>query len=263
MSTYYASLFADAGILLLGGLSVYIILSTGQLSLGNAAFMGIGAYCSSYLTVVVALPVTVAIAISALAAGMIGAVIAFPALRLRGIYLAMATLGFGEMIRSFLLNFDPMGGAGGFHGMQHVSVGYIWTWSALILVAVMVMERSRMWLEIQAVHDDEIAAGLIGLNTVMIKVGTFAAGAAIAAVSGGLYAHHLVYIEPSNVGFERSIDLVLAVILGGSTTWSWALRRGTAARVPSRGLETDRRLANGGLWSTTRPRPADTPARDP
>lgn len=217
MSTYAASLFADAGILLLGALSVYIILATGQLSLGNAAFMGIGAYLSSWLTVEMGVPLTLALVISAIVAGIIGAVVAFPALRLKGIYLAMATVGFGEMVRSFFLNFDAMGGAGGYHGMQHVSVGYVWAWAAGILIAVMLMERSRVWLEMQAVHDDETAAGLIGLNTVVTKVSAFSAGAAVAAIAGGLFAHHTVYIEPANFGFDRSVDFVLAVILGGST----------------------------------------------
>jgi branched-chain amino acid transport system permease protein len=217
MSTYYASLFAEAGILLLGALSVYIILATGQLSLGNAAFMAIGAYLSSYLTVEVGIPLTPALIVSAIAAGIIGVIVGFPALRLKGIYLAMATLGFGEMIRSFFINFPAMGGSGGFHGMAHISVGYIWAWAGGILVVLILVERSRVWLEMQAVHDDETAAGLIGLNTIAIKVGAFGIGAAVAAISGGLFAHHHVYIEPANFGFERSIDFVLATILGGST----------------------------------------------
>jgi branched-chain amino acid transport system permease protein len=217
MSTYYASLLAESGILLLGALSVYIILATGQLSLGNGAFMGIGAYLSSWLTVTMNVPLTLALVISAVFAGVIGAIVAFPALRLKGIYLAMATVGFGEMVRSFFLNFDTMGGSGGFRGMQHVGVGYIWLWAGGVLIAVMLLERSRVWLEMQAVHDDETAAGLIGLNTVVTKIGAFAAGAAVAAISGGLFAHHNVYIEPANFGFERSVEFVLAVILGGST----------------------------------------------
>jgi branched-chain amino acid transport system permease protein len=217
MSTYYASLFAEAGILLLGALSVYIILATGQLSLGNAAFMAIGAYLTSYLTVDAGLPITPALLVAAVTAGLIGVIVGFPALRLKGIYLAMATLGFGEMMRSFFINFPTMGGSGGFHGMKHISVGYIWAWAGGILVILMLIERSRVWLEMQAVHDDETAAGLIGLNTVAIKVGAFGIGAAVAAISGGLFAHHHVYIEPGNFGFERSIDFVLAAILGGST----------------------------------------------
>jgi branched-chain amino acid transport system permease protein len=223
MSTYHTGLLADVGILLLGALSVYIILATGQLSLGNAGFMGIGAYLSSYLTVMTGIPLTFALLIAAVASGAIGLIVGFPALRLKGIYLAMATLGFGEIVRSFFLNFDAMGGAGGFHGMRHVSIGYIWTWAGAILLLVAILERSQVWLEMRAVRDDESVAALVGLNTTTIKVGAFGFAAAVAAIAGGLFAHHHVYIEPGNFSFERSIDFVLAVILGGSTVSAGAL----------------------------------------
>jgi branched-chain amino acid transport system permease protein len=223
MSTYYAGLLADMGILLLGALSVYIILATGQLSLGNAAFMGIGAYLTSYLTVRAGFQIGTALLAAAAVSGALGALVGFPALRLKGIYLAMATLGLGEMVRSFFLNFDAMGGAGGFHGMPHISAAYIWTWATGILLLVMVLERSRIWLEMRAIHDDETVAELVGLNTTAVKVGAFGFSAAVAAVAGGLFAHHHVYIEPANFGFDRSIDFVLAVILGGSTVAPGAL----------------------------------------
>jgi branched-chain amino acid transport system permease protein len=217
MSTYYAGLLADIGILTLGALSVFVILATNQLSLGNAGFMAIGSYLSSFLTVQMQWPLTGAIVVAALAASIIGVVVGFPALRLKGIYLAIATLGFGEMVRSFFLVFTPMGGAEGYHGMHHVALGTIWIWTAGIMLAILLLERSHVWLQMRAVHDDETAAGLVGLNTTLIKVGAIGLGAAIAAVAGALFAHHHVYIEPGNFGFERSIDFVLAVILGGST----------------------------------------------
>ena len=217
MSTYFAGLLADIGILTLGALSVYIILSTGQLSLGNAGFMGIGAYSASWLTVEAGVPMTLAVVIAAAVSGTVGVIVGFPALRLKGIYLAMATLGFGEMVRSFFLNFTPTGGAGGYHGMQIISVGYIWAWTGGLVVLVMMLERSRLWLGLRAVHDDETAAELVGLNAVALKVGAFGFGAAMAGISGALFAHHHLYIEPSNFGFQHSIELVLAVILGGST----------------------------------------------
>jgi branched-chain amino acid transport system permease protein len=223
MSTYYAGLLADIGILTLGALSVYVILATNQLSLGNAGFMAIGSYLSSFLTVELHWPLTGAVMTAAISASIIGIVVGFPALRLKGIYLAIATLGFGEMVRSFFLVFSPMGGSGGFHGMAHVALGTIWIWTAGILLVVLLLERSHLWLQMRAVHDDETAAALVGLNTTLIKVGAFGLGAAIAAVAGALFAHHHVYIEPGNFGFERSIDFVLAVILGGSTVGVGAL----------------------------------------
>lgn len=223
MSIYEAGLLANIGILMMGALSVYVILSTGQLSLGNAGFMGIGAYLSSWLTVDFGVPITLALVLAAGACGLIGIVIGFPALRLRGIYLAIATLGFGEMVRSFFLNLDALGGAAGYHGMSHVPVGYIWIWAGGALAVVMAAERSRLWLELRAVHDDETVANLVGLDAVAIKVGAFGFGAAIAGVAGGLFAHHNLYIEPGMFGFEHSIELVLAVILGGSTVAPGAL----------------------------------------
>ena len=223
MSTYYAGLLADIGILTLGALSVFLILATNQLSLGNAGFMAIGSYVSSFLTVEWHWPLTAALIVAAVGASAVGVVIGFPALRLKGIYLAIATLGFGEMVRSFFLIFSPLGGSGGYRGMQEVSLGYIWIWTAAILIAVTMLERSRLWLKMRAVHDDETAAGLVGLNTTLTKVGAFGLGAAIAAIAGGLFAHHYLYIEPGNFGFERSIDFVLAVILGGSTVGGGAL----------------------------------------
>jgi branched-chain amino acid transport system permease protein len=245
MSIYYAGLFADVGILLLGALSVYIILATGQLSLGNAGFMAIGSYISSFLTVELQWPLTAALVAAALAACIIGIIVGFPALRLKGIYLAMATLGFGEMVRSFFLAFGRMGGSGGYHGMNHVSLGYIWTWAGGLLLLVLVLERSRLWLEMRAVHDDETAAGLVGLNTTLTKIAAFGFGAAVAAVAGGLFAHHYVYIEPGNFGFERSIDFVLAVILGGSTVGAGALVGATLLVLMPEWLRflTDWRLA--------------------
>jgi branched-chain amino acid transport system permease protein len=166
---------------------------------------------------------TLSLVIAAVTAGVIGVIVGFPALRLNGIYLAMATLGFGEMVRSFFLNLGATGGSEGFHGMQHISNAYIWSWASAILLLVMVLEHSQVWLEMRAVRDDETAAGLVGLNTTTIKVGAFGFAAAVAAVSGGLFAHHHLYIEPGNFNFERSIDFVLAVILGGSTVSIGAL----------------------------------------
>jgi branched-chain amino acid transport system permease protein len=223
ISTYTAALLADIAILGLGALSVYVILSTGQLSLGNGAFMGIGAYISSVLTVHFGIPITLALILAAVATGLIGVVVGFPALRLKGIYLAMATLGFGEMVRSFFLNLPYTGGSAGFHGMKLVSVGYMWMWVGGLVVLVFLLEGSRFWLKLRAVHDDEAAANLLGLDVTALKVGAFGVGAAIAAIAGGLFAHHHLYIEPGNFGFERSIELVIATILGGSTVAPGAL----------------------------------------
>jgi branched-chain amino acid transport system permease protein len=157
-----------------------------------------------------------ALAVGALASGFVGFLVGFPALRLRGIYLAVATLGFGEMTRSFLLNFELTGGAGGFRGMQQVSLEVIWLWTAGVLAALLVIERSRLWLEFRAVRDDETAAEMAGLDTTRLKLLAFSVSAMIGGIAGGLFAHHHLFIEPGNFGFEHSVDLVLITILGGS-----------------------------------------------
>lgn len=216
MSSYLQGLLAEVGIGVLGGLSVYMILAVGQLSLGNAAFMAIGAYVASMLTVWYGWALTPALVVAALASGIVGLLVGFPALRFRGIYLAVATLGFGEMTRSFLLNFDPTGGAAGFRGMHEVSSGTIWLWTGGVLAALLVLERSRLWLEFHAVRDDETAAEMAGLDITRLKLLAFSFSAMIGGLAGGLFAHHQLFIEPGNFGFERSVDLVLIAILGGS-----------------------------------------------
>lgn len=233
MTSYEAGLASQIGIDFLLGLSVYLILATGQLSLGNAGFMAVGAYLTSILTVTGRFPLTVALVVAAVTTGFIGVIVGFPALRLRGINLAMATLGFGEIVRTFFLNFPPTGGAQGFHGMRPTTPGVIWLWAAGVLGAVLLVERSRVWLAYRAVSADEFAAEMIGLNVTRIKVAAFGLGAAVASLAGGLLAHFDLYIEPGTFGFERSIEAVLYVILGGSTTaWGALVGAGVLTLLP-------------------------------
>ena len=224
MSTYYAGLLADIGILTLGALSVYVILATNQLSLGNAGFMAIGSYLSSYLTVELRWPLTRrgdgrgarrrASSASSSASRHCGSR-AFISPSPRSASARWCGASFWCSRR--------WAAPAAITACAHVALGYIWIWTAGILLVVLLLERSHLWLQMRAVHDDETAAGLVGLNTTLIKVGAFGLGAAIAAVAGALFAHHHVYIEPGNFGFERSIDFVLAVILGGSTVGVGAL----------------------------------------
>jgi branched-chain amino acid transport system permease protein len=217
MSFYLSGLLAEIGIAALGAISVYVILSTGQLSLGNAAFMAIGAYLSSLLTVQAGWALTPAVLCAAAVSGLVGVAIGFPALRLRGIYLAVATLGFGEMTRSAIMSLDSTGGAEGFRGMARIELATIWAWLVAIFALVLLLQRTALWLTMRGIDDDELAAGLVGVNTTAVKVAAFGLGAAIAGVAGALFAHHQVFIEPANFGFDRSIECVLAVILGGSS----------------------------------------------
>lgn len=223
MSSYQLDLFSSLGINILLALSVYCPMATGQLSIGNAGFMAIGAYVSAMLTVHVHLPLFPSLIIGGIAAAIIGVLFGFPALRLKGIFLAMATLCFGEIVRNFFMNFlQPLtGGAYGFRGIGDVpiSISWIWGWVALSLVFFFFLSRSRLGLALMATHDDETVSELIGINIVFLKVAAFGIGAFIAGVAGGLYAHYYLYIEPEFFNVWESIFIALYVIMGGMLTY--------------------------------------------
>ncbi|MCK4794945.1 MAG: branched-chain amino acid ABC transporter permease [Desulfobacteraceae bacterium] len=223
MSSYQLDLFSSLGINILLALSVYCPMATGQLSIGNAGFMAIGAYVSAMLTVHVHLPLFPSLIIGGIAAAIIGVLFGFPALRLKGIFLAMATLCFGEIVRNFFMNFlQPLtGGAYGFRGIGDVpvSISWIWGWVVLSLVFFFFLSRSRVGLALTATHDDETVSELIGINIVFLKVAAFGVGAFIAGVAGGLYAHYYLYIEPEFFNVWESIFIALYVIMGGMLTY--------------------------------------------
>ena len=223
MSSYHLDLFSSLGINILLALSVYCPMATGQLSIGNAGFMAIGAYVSAILTVHLHLPLFPSLIIGGIVAGIIGVLIGFPALRLKGIFLAMATLCFGEIVRNFFMNFlQPLtGGAYGFRGIGDIpiSISWIWGWVAFFLVFFFFLSRSRLGLAMIATHDDETVSELIGINIVFLKVAAFGVGAFIAGVAGGLYAHYYLYIEPEFFNVWESIFIVLYMIMGGMLTY--------------------------------------------
>lgn len=225
--SYEEGLLVEIGINALLGLSVYVILATGQLSLGNAAFMAVGAYLTGVLTVNSGLPLLPALLVAGLAAGALGIAIGFPALRFHGVYLAMATLAFGEIVRTFFLNFEPTGGTAGFSGMPGVETSTVLLVVAVLFGAVLALERSPVWLRFRAVSDDEDAAEVMGVRTTLVKTAAFGFGGFLAAVGGGLFAHHSLYVEPNNFDWLVSIDMVLFVILGGSLT-AWGPLAGAA-----------------------------------
>lgn len=223
MSSYYLDLFSALGLNILLALSVYCPMATGQLSLGNAGFMAIGAYVSAILVVHLHVPLFVTLIAGGVMAGIVGILIGFPALRLRGVFLAMATLGFGEIVRNFFMNFlEPLtGGAYGFRGIGDtpISITWIWGWVIFFLIFFFFLSRSRLGLAMIATHDDDTVSELIGINIVRLKIGAFGLGAFIAGVAGGLYAHYYLYIEPEFFNLWKSIYMVLFVIMGGMLTF--------------------------------------------
>lgn len=215
MSNYQLGLIVQIAINALMGMSVFTTLATGQLNLGAAGFMAVGAYVASYMTVQFGLPMFMAIVIGSAAAALVGFLVGFPALRLHGIYLVMATFAFGLVVESFFLVFPPTGEARGYFGMPNISVTLILVVTAVVLAVVGWLYRTEMWRAFRATHDDEHAALLTGLNATSLKVVSFTLGGALAGVAGALYAHWFVYIEPGTFGFLVSVYAVLYVVLGG------------------------------------------------
>jgi len=220
MNIYYEGVLASMGINILLALSAYAILATDRLSLGNAGFMAIGAYLSSYLTVNLGWGLFPALAAGALAAAAVGLLVGLSVLRLQGIYFVMGTLAFGEIVRTFFQNFEPTGGAYGMRGMFGASLEMIYAFVGVFLLLFLAYGRSRAGRASDAVRDDDEAAHSIGINVVAVRLLSFAWGALIAGVAGSLFAHYALYIESGNFNFLMSANAVLFVILGGmQTVW--------------------------------------------
>ncbi len=237
MSSYYLDLFSALGINILLALSVYCPMATGQLSIGNAGFMAIGAYVSAILTKHMHVGLLPALIAGGLGAGIIGVLVGFPALRIRGVFLAMVTLAFGEIVRNFFMNFltHLTGGAYGFRGIGDtpVSLAWIYGWVVFFMFFFFFFSRSRTGLSMIATHDDDAVSELVGINIVFLKVGSFGLGALIAGIAGGLYAHYYLYLEPEFFNVWESIHMVLFVIMGGMLTfWGGVLGAGIFTLLP-------------------------------
>ncbi|MDY4948767.1 MAG: branched-chain amino acid ABC transporter permease [Clostridium cadaveris] len=189
---------------------------TGQFSLGHAAFMAVGAYTSAILTSNFGMPFIVGIIGAAFMAAVAGVFIGIPTLRLKGDYLAIATLGFGEIIKTLLLNNEYVGGASGFN---YIPLYTNWTWLFLMVVLTIVVIsnfiKSKSGRACIAIREDEIAAEAMGINTTFYKVLAFAIGALFAGIAGALYGGYLSFITPESFGFMKSIDILVIVVFGG------------------------------------------------
>jgi branched-chain amino acid transport system permease protein len=189
---------------------------TGQFSLGHAAFMSIGAYASGILTAKLGMPFIVGILGAALAAALAGLLIGIPTLRLKGDYLAIATLGFGEIVRIIGLNWKYGGGAMGLNDIPRFTN---WTWLfGIIVVTIVVISNfisSYNGRAVISIKEDEIASTSMGVNTSYYKVLVFSLGALFAGVAGSLYANYFYFIKPDSFGFMKSIDILVIVVMGG------------------------------------------------
>ena len=217
---YLMQILVNIGIAIILALGLNVIVGlAGQLSLGHAAFMSIGAFTSALITIKTGLPFSLNLAATGTATALVAAVIGFPILRLTGDYLAICTLGFAEIVKVFFLNFEPTNKALGLTvpSAQTAIPMPVYVWGVAVLAVLLTgfVQSSRFGRALQAVREDEIAAEAMGINATRYKIQAFALGSFLAGVGGGLYAHFLSYINPSDFGFLKSIDMLSMVVLGG------------------------------------------------
>jgi branched-chain amino acid transport system permease protein len=195
---------------------MYVVLAVGQLSLGQAAFMGIGAYVSSLLTLKLGAPYPLVLVAAVLAPAAVALAIGAPTLRLSGVYLAIATIGLGEVLRLLYLNTEITGGALGLSGIPE-SGGFSVIYGALlaVLLAMMLVLRSPIGRAMEAIREDEAAAGIIGVRLPAYKLGALVASAMIAGLAGALSAHVSSFIGPNEYGFDAAVTILSFALLGG------------------------------------------------
>ena len=225
-NTYYLGIAIDVGIGVILAVSLNLINGyTGQFSLGHAGFMAVGGFTSARLTLELApaVPASVqpilfagSLLVGGLAAALVGLAVGLPSLRLKGDYLAIVTLGFGEIIRVVFQTSATFGAATGLTGIPKFTTLF-WTWSiaAITVYVVMSLVHSTYGRGFLCVHDDEVAASAMGISPTRYKVTAFVVGAFFAGMAGALYAHHKQVLKPDGFDFMKSIDIVVMVILGG------------------------------------------------
>lgn len=232
LPAYYYSILIYSGVNIILAVSLNLVNGfTGQFSIGHAGFMSVGAYLSAFTSIMIfknnpdlsssQLTTNLVFLVSLIAGGtgsaLIGYVVGLPSLRLRGDYLAIVTLGFGEIIRVLILNIDAIGGARGYTGIPLLS-NFLWVYMAVLFTLFFVWRlvnsaHGRTYL---SVREDEIAAQSMGVNTTKAKVQAFVIGAFFAGIAGGLFAHFLLYLNPQIFDFNRSFEVIIMVVLGGA-----------------------------------------------
>ncbi len=189
---------------------------TGQFSLGHAGFMAVGAYVSAIITVKFHLPFLLAIIVGALGSGLLGFLIGLPTLRLNGDYLAIATLGLGEIIRIVILNIPYVGGASGFMGIPRYT-NFTWAFFVCLFTLFFIknLVNSSHGRACISIRENEIAAEAMGIDTTRYKVIAFTIGAAFAGVAGALFAHYFYIAHPASFTFMMSFNYLTMVVMGG------------------------------------------------
>ncbi|QEM68460.1 branched-chain amino acid ABC transporter permease [Geobacter sp. FeAm09] len=226
---YLMNVLVFAGINTMLAVALNLLLGyAGQISLGHAGFFGLGAYLSGILTATYGWNAWLAMPLAALAVGMLAGLIGFPILKLKGHYLAMATLGLGIIIYIvFNETVDLTGGPSGFSGIPNLAIGslvfdndlknyyLIWAFTLAVVLFCLNLARSRVGRALRAVHDSEVAARVMGVNARILKVQVFALSAVISSLAGSLYAHTMTFVSPASFGFNFSVELLTMVVIGG------------------------------------------------
>lgn len=214
---YYLRIIILLGINIIMALGLNITTGvTGQLSMGHAGFMSLGAYASAILTLKLGAPFWMALLAGALVAAAFGFLIGLPALRLEGDYLAIVTIGFAEIVRVFFLNFEPGGKAVGLSGIpKETGFTLVFIITLVVICLTALLLKSRLGRAFYALRENEIAAASCGINTTSLKVWSFVIGAFLGGLGGALYAHYMYFISPQDFDFNRSIELLNMVVLGG------------------------------------------------
>lgn len=231
IDAYYFSVIMYAGINIILAVSLNLVNGfTGQFSMGHAGFMSVGGYTSAFLTLIVSerFPnllqsgwASSLIFLAALIAGGIvaagfGYLVGLPSLRLKGDYLAIVTLGFGEIIRVMVLNIQSIGGARGLPNIPQLSTfGWVYTCVVVTVFTVWRIMHCSHGRALLSVREDEIAAEAMGVNTTKHKVRAFVIGAFFAGMAGALFGHYLRYLNPQTFDFNRSFEIIIMVVLGG------------------------------------------------
>ncbi len=246
-SDYYLSILIFIGINAIAAMGLSLLMGyAGQISLGHAAFFGIGAYCSGVFTVKFGIPVFWAFVCGILLSAIMAIAIAVPTLKLKGHYLAVATLGFGEII-FILFNelLDLTGGPSGLSGIPPAELlGFavtgstsffylVWILFLVLLVFSLNVIHSRMGRALRAVHGSDLAAEAMGIDVSRLKVQVFVLSAIYASIAGSLYAHFVTFISPPTFGLFASILLLMMVVIGGSgSIWGALLGAGILTLLP-------------------------------
>jgi branched-chain amino acid transport system permease protein len=215
----HSRLLDEIGINALLALSLSVSLQAGQLALAQAGFAGIAAYVSAIASMQYHWPLFASILLAVACSTLVAALLAYPVRRLRGIFLAIATVGFGEIVRVIVNNLSITGGAEGLSGIPNdVNTGIIYGSLAVVAIALFGLARTKFALAVALTREDEAAARGVGVDTGLVRFASLALGGAIAGLAGALYAHAFYFLAPADFGFPRMEEILVWCVIGAVET---------------------------------------------